>query len=56
MGKGVGSFLRWVTQIKPNSILLQTHNVNYLRIIKIKNSLSSLVGVPTSVKFSNFFR
>jgi ribosomal protein L16/L10AE len=56
MGKGVGSFLRWATQLNPNFVLLKTYNLNHIRLIKIKNSLKRVVGLSVSVKFFNFFR
>lgn len=56
MGKGVGSFLRWATQLNPNFAIIKTYKISSNRLFKIRNLLSRAIGVPISIVFFNFLK
>jgi ribosomal protein L16/L10AE len=51
MGKGKGSFLRWIIRIKRGQKILELKNFSYYRV----NFLKKILQKKTSLKLSSFF-
>jgi ribosomal protein L16/L10AE len=49
MGKGKGSFLRWVTRLSRGHTILEFKGVNYNRIIKINKEIKNNLGITTYI-------
>ena len=47
MGKGKGSFLRWVTKLNRGFMLIEFSGLSFWRIKKINKSLIKILGSPT---------
>lgn len=47
MGKGKGSFLRWVTKLNRGFMLIEFSGFNFWRIKKLNKSLIKILGSPT---------
>jgi hypothetical protein len=49
MGKGKGSFIRWVTKLNRGFILLEFFGVNFLRLKSLNKQLTYILGSKTCI-------
>ena len=47
MGKGKGSFSRWIIKINQGSVFMEFKNVNYIRIKKLNNYWNKMLNFNT---------